>query len=141
MRVVIDANVIISALLSRNGVPGKLLTLLVEEKHVFLISDKTMAELRRILNYPKIKKLLKLTDNEIEQLVSSIEILAEEVDTTLVPSGLECRDPDDVEYLAVATLGHAECIVSGDRDLLTLRTVEGIPVLTPVEMLERLTRS
>ena len=141
MRVVIDANVIISALLSRNGVPGKLLTLLIEEKHVFLISGKTMAELRRILNYPKIRKFSKLSDNEIEQFVSSIEILAEEVDTSFIPSGLECRDPEDVEYLAVATLGHAECIVSGDKDLLTLDAVEGIPVVAPAVMLERLRRS
>lgn len=138
MRLVVDANVIISALIAPKGVPGQLVYQLIKEKHVFLISGKTVSELRRILNYPKIRNLLKLTDNEIEQFVSSIEIVAEEVDTGFLPPRLECRDPDDIEYLAVAVLGHAECIVSGDKDLLVLEKVEGIPVLLPAQLLERL---
>lgn len=138
MRVVVDANVFVSALLSRKGSPGRVVTRLVEGGHTFLISQKTMTELRRIVQYPKIRKVLKLSDNEIEKFISSVELLAEEVDTTFVPSGLECRDPDDIEYLNVAVLGHAECVVSGDKDLLVLERVQDIPVLTPVQLLNRL---
>lgn len=138
MRLVVDANVFISALIARKGVPGRLLSRLVEESHVFLVSDKTMAELRHTLAYPKIRKILKPREHEVEQLLSSMEILSEEVDTTLAVSGLDCRDPKDIEYLAVAVAGHAECIVSGDHDLLVEKTVEGIPIITPTELLSRL---
>lgn len=138
MRVVVDANVFVSALLSKNGSPGKVVTRLVEGGHTFLVSKKTVTELRRILGYPKIQKVLKWSDNEIEKFVSSVELLAEEVDTTFVPAGLECLDPDDLEYLNVAVLGHAECVVSGDKDLLVLERVRDIPMLTPVQLLNRL---
>lgn len=138
MRVVVDANIFVSALLSSNGSPGKVVSRLVEGGHTFLVSQKTMEELRRILNYPKIQTLLKRSDNEIEKFVSSVELLAEEVDTIFVPEGLECRDPDDLEYLNIAVMGHAECVVSGDKDLLVLERVQDIPVLTAVQLLNRL---
>lgn len=138
MRLVVDANVFVSALIARKGVPGKLLTRLVEGEHVFLVSGWTMDELRQTLNYPKLQKLLKPRVHEVEQFLSAVEILAEEVDTTLSMSGLDCRDPKDIEYMAVAVAGHADCIVSGDKDLLVEKAVEGIPVLTPAQLLSRL---
>jgi len=140
MRLVVDANVFISAIIARKDVPGRLLSRLIEDDHVFLVSEKTMAELRRALNYPKIMKILKPNVHELEQFLSSVEILSEEVDTSLLVSGLDCRDPNDIEYLAVAVAGHAECIVSGDHDLLVQETVEGIPIVTPARMLARLDR-
>jgi len=138
MRLVVDANVFISALIARRGVPGRLLTRLIEDECVFLVSRGTMGELRRTLEYPKIQELLKQTSNDIERLLSSVELLAEEVDTALPMPNLECRDPKDVEYLAVAVLGRAECIVSGDKDLLVLESVEGIPIINPTQLLARM---
>lgn len=138
MRLVVDTNVLLSALLSTQGTPGRLISRLVDGEHTFLVSRTTMEELRRVLNYPKIRRLLTQTENELELFLCSVELSAVEVDTTVVPTGLECRDPDDIEYLAVAVLGHAECIVSGDQDLLVLNEVEGIPILTPAQLLDRM---
>ncbi len=140
MRLVVDANVFISALIARKGVPGRLLIRLIEDRSVFLVSSGTMEELHRTLEYPKIRKLLKQTPIDIERLLSSVELLAEEVDTALPMPKLECRDPKDIEYLAIAVLGRAECIVSGDKDLLVLESVEGIPILTPAQLLGRMER-
>jgi putative PIN family toxin of toxin-antitoxin system len=138
MRLVVDANVFISAFIARKGVPGRLLARLVAEGHVFLVSEKTMEELRRTLAYPKIRKVLKPRSHEVEQLLSSVEILSEEVNTSWSVSGLDCRDPKDIEYLAVAIAGHADYIVSGDNDLLVKDAVEGIQIITPAQLLSRL---
>lgn len=139
MRLVVDANVFVIALIARQGVPGRLLLRLIEDNHIFLVSGRTMEELRRTLDYPKIRKILKPRTHEVEQMLSSVEILSEEIDTTLSVSGLDCRDPKDIEYLAVAVAGHAECIVSGDNDLLVEGAVEGIPIVTPAQLLAWLT--
>lgn len=50
-----------------------------------------------------------------------------------------CRDPDDDKLLETAPLGNADCLVTGDGDLLAMSPFHGIPVLTPAEVLERMT--
>jgi len=52
---------------------------------------------------------------------------------------LGCRDPDDDKLLETALMGDADCLVTGDGDLLAMSPFHGIPVLTPAEFLERLT--
>lgn len=51
------------------------------------------------------------------------------------------RDPDDDTILALAAIGRADAIISGDRDLLELVTYEGIPILTPAQFMQRLSYS
>ncbi len=46
-----------------------------------------------------------------------------------------CRDPDDDKVLETALMGDAECVVTGDNDLLAMSPFPGIPVLTPAEFL------
>jgi len=48
------------------------------------------------------------------------------------------RDPDDDQVLACAVAAEANLIVSGDRDLLSLATFQGIPIVTATEALERI---
>jgi putative PIN family toxin of toxin-antitoxin system len=50
----------------------------------------------------------------------------------------ELRDPDDAEILATASAANAEAIVTGDQDLLTLNEFEGIPIMTPTDLLNHL---
>ncbi|HSK81384.1 MAG TPA: putative toxin-antitoxin system toxin component, PIN family, partial [Thermoanaerobaculia bacterium] len=49
-----------------------------------------------------------------------------------------CRDPKDDKFLEVAVAGQAEILVTGDRDRLVLSPFQGIPFLTPAEILNRL---
>ena len=49
-----------------------------------------------------------------------------------------CRDPDDDELLALALAAQVDLIVSGDDDLLVLQAIEGIPILTPAQALQRI---
>ena len=46
-----------------------------------------------------------------------------------------CRDPDDDKLLEVAVIGRADCLVTGDQDLLILNPFQGIPILTPAGFL------
>lgn len=52
---------------------------------------------------------------------------------------LGCRDPDDDKLLETALMGDADCLVTGDGDLLAMSPFHDIPVLTPADFLERLT--
>ena len=47
-----------------------------------------------------------------------------------------CRDPDDDMYLELALSGKADCIITGDPDLLVLNPFENIPIITPKEFLD-----
>jgi uncharacterized protein len=50
------------------------------------------------------------------------------------------RDPKDDKFLELAVNGEADCIVSGDEDLLTLDPFRGIPILTPDKFLDTLSK-
>lgn len=139
MRVVVDVNVFVSALIAPRGTAGSLLRVLIRDgRTVFLVSPDTKAELKRVLEYPKISKLLKFSADEIERFLCSVEMLSEEFDERSSVDGLECRDADDIKFLALAVLGRADYLVSGDKDLLVLGSVECIPIVTPAQLLERM---
>ena len=52
-----------------------------------------------------------------------------------------CRDADDDEVLAVAIASQADCIITGDDDLLSLKSYQGIPIITPDEAVNRISAS
>lgn len=136
MRVVVDTNVLVSALLAPQGTAGEIMRQLVRsEKAVLIISPETMHELRRVLAYPKIEKLLRFDPGAIERFVSAIEMLGEEVEERISPELPECRDLDDVKFLKLAVSGRADCLITGDQDLLVLKSVADIPIVTPAEFI------
>lgn len=139
MRVVVDSNVFVSALIAPKGTSGSLVRKLVESRRtVFLISRETMEELKRVLMYPKIAKLLKGSSTDVDSFISSIELIAEEVDAAFLVSDVECRDPDDIKFLSLAVAGQADFLVTGDEDLLILKMIADIPVLSPSQCLSRI---
>jgi putative PIN family toxin of toxin-antitoxin system len=139
MRVVVDSNVFVSALIAPNGTSGSLVRKLVESRRtVFLISRETMEELKRVLMYPKIARLLKWSSTDVDSFISSIELIAEEVDVAFWVSNVDCRDPDDIKFLSLAVAGRADFLVTGDEDLLILKTIADIPVLSPSQCLSRI---
>jgi predicted nucleic acid-binding protein len=52
-----------------------------------------------------------------------------------------CRDPDDNKLLEIAVVGRADCLVTGDQDLLILDPFQGIPILTPAGFLTTVSQS
>lgn len=64
-----------------------------------------------------------------------LEDLAELVAPTTIPR--ICRDPDDDEVLAVAVLGMAEVVITGDKDLLVLGRHGDVDIVAPADFLQR----
>lgn len=68
-------------------------------------------------------------------MVTSILSVAEIIIPTVVVN--DCRDPKDNKFLEIAISGNADCIVSGDKDLMVLHPYRGISILTPMQFLEQ----
>ena len=138
LRVVIDTNVIVSGILSRQGATAEILNAWRERRFLLLSSPAIVAQIRAVLRYPRIHRKYPLTDAEIDQVISLIEH-----DALLVPGSADVAgsvpaDPKDEMFLACALDDQAEVIVSGDHHLLDLGVYQEIPVLTARQFLERL---
>jgi putative PIN family toxin of toxin-antitoxin system len=129
-RVVFDTNVLVSAALSPESVPGRALTA-AEGTSALLASAATFEELESVLSRPKFGKLLSI-DARLNY-VRRYRAIAEPVQS--MSSIAVCRDPRDNKFLEVAVDGHADVIVSGDEDLLLLDPFQGIRILTPQSFL------
>jgi len=130
-RVVLDTNVLVSALLFG----GRLDALIGRWKSgdlIPLFSRATFAEFRRVLAYPRFG----LTGPEINALIEE-EILpwCEVVETGEEIRGV-CRDHGDDIFLSCAVAAGADAIVSGDRDLLDLGAFRDIPILSVADFLK-----
>jgi putative PIN family toxin of toxin-antitoxin system len=129
--VVIDTNVFLSALLF-GGTPGKLIGLWKSGKIQPQLSKKMVAELLRVLSYPKFE----LTEKEIQYLLY-VEILPF---VNIVPaksdSAIIAEDPSDDIFLHCCKAADARAIISGDHHLLALKTWGKAPILTPSQFLE-----
>ena len=134
LRVVLDANVIISALIRPDSMPGRILRVAVDGTTMRLVtSNPLFDELRAALEYPRLQRYLKMSKPDKEAFVILLEPIADPVRVTDRPAPAICRDPDDEPYLQTALAGRADYIVSGDGDLLDLKVVEHIPIVTPAD--------
>ena len=130
-RVVLDTNVLISAALSPNGKPRRVLDW-VAEYGVILSSDETLAELEISIQRPKFDPYV-----EADERDDYIEWLNARTHAVEIGEQIQaCRDPDDDKFLELALSGNADVIVSGDDDLLVLHPFRGTPILSPDAFLE-----
>jgi uncharacterized protein len=140
LRVVIDTNVIVSGVLSRTGAPAELLNAWRERRFLLLISTAILYEVRAVLQYPRIREKYPLGDEEIEQTITLLEHNALVVAGDANVAGSVPDDPKDEMFLACAIDGEAEFIISGDHHLLDLGIYRNIPILTPRQFHEQLTK-
>lgn len=136
MRVVIDTNVFVSALILPRGSCGPILLHLRNGVYTLLYSHATLTELVDVLNRPRLRRKYGLTVEDVQTVVALILLRGEAVNP-VQPITL-CRDPKDNQFLEAAVAGQADILVSGDQDLLVLQTVEQIPIVTPRIFLEQL---
>ena len=138
LRVVIDANVFVSALIRPEGPPGRVLERLLKEREFVLVASAAILdEIRRSLGYSRVRRYVDASDDEIEAWVTSLgvvaDIVAGEVELKVVMA-----DPDDDIYVAAALEGRADYIVTGDRHLLDLVEVQGVRLIKPRAFLDKL---
>jgi len=135
-RVVLDTNVLISAFLSPVGKPFACLCWVLDNA-ILIVSRELLEELVSRLARPKFTKYL--DESRRRSLVADLALSAVQVE--LAGTVKVCRDPDDNKVLEIGAVGRADCIVTGDQDLLVLGTFQGIPILTPAEFLVALTET
>ncbi len=134
LRLVLDTNVLLSALLFPTGSLSWLRHAWQSEAIRPLASRDTTAELLRVLHYPKFR----LNGDEGEDLLSDYLPWCETVIVSQPPAVPECRDPSDRPFLELALAGQADALVTGGGDLLALASVFSVPVLTPNATRDRL---
>ena len=130
-RVVLDTNVLISAALRRDGHPRAVVDVVREERGVLLFSDETFDELRTRLLLAKFDRYVDRKGRAV--YLAQLEAVAEWV--AIAGAKLGCRDPDDDKLLETALMGAADCLVTGDRDLLEMPPFQNIPILSPAGFL------
>lgn len=133
MRAVLDPNVLISALLSREGTPARVLRAWLEGAFELIVSDRLLAELERALAYPKLRS--RVTPAEASELIELLRRGALVLSDPGRPPSVQSPDPGDDYLIALAESGQA-LIVSGDGHLLGL--AGQVPVFAPVDFLAQL---
>ncbi|MGA9334094.1 MAG: putative toxin-antitoxin system toxin component, PIN family [Rudaea sp.] len=135
LRVVLDTNVVLSALLFGAGATAQLRRAWQGNSLRPLVNTATAHELIRVLAYPKFR----LTANEQEDLLADYLPYATTIrKPARLPRVPSCRDPFDLPFLQLALTGKAEALVSGDKDLLALADGFLLPILTPADFLTQM---
>lgn len=130
MRIVLDTNVIVAAFAAR-GLCAEVFEACVSG-HTLVISQHILTEVNTIL-----QKKLKLPKRIANDITNYLKDTAEEVKPETIDDSV-CRDKDDLPIIGTATKGDADFIVTGDTDLLELKSYHGIDIITPREFWNRL---
>ncbi len=136
VRVVLDTNVVVSALLW-GGTPERLIELVGEGDLEFFTSEALLAEIAGILGRSKFAEKLGQKGLSAADVLARYKELAQTVEAAPVDEAA-LRDPDDAAVLACALAARVDAIVSGDNDLHALGSYQGILILSPADCLRRI---
>lgn len=135
IRVVLDTNVFISALLTPASPPAWILELVLEGRLRLIISPGIIREIALVFQYPKVQKSMQkhgLTAEEVTDAILQVLKIAVITPGAEIAQGAS-PDPGDDMVLSCALEGRAGFIISGDRDLLELESYEGIRIVSPAD--------
>lgn len=133
MRAVLDANVIIAAMLSGSGSPAEILRACNRGEFELLVSEALLDELARALAYPKLRRRVSIAeaDAAVRWVRESATILS---DAPGLPA-IRSEDPGD-DYLIALASSERAALVSGDKHLLSLAS--DLPIFSPADFLRLL---
>jgi uncharacterized protein len=129
-RYVFDTNVMVSALLFDESKPAQAFSAALD-RGCILLSHSVLKELTEVLGREKLRPYL--VPEEREQFI--IALLKESLFIDINETIQVCRDPEDDKILELAVNGRADCIITGDKDLLVLNPFRKIPIIRPDEFL------
>jgi putative PIN family toxin of toxin-antitoxin system len=130
MRVVLDANVLVSALISARGAPAQIVHLWEQQAFELVLSPPILDELERVLHYPRIQGKYGLSDEHVGRFLELIRSTATLVEASTALAVIQ-EDPTDDRYLECAVEARASYLVTGDHHLLDLKAYRGIAILQP----------
>jgi uncharacterized protein len=131
MRVVLDTNILISAIVF-GGKPKSIFEQAITGDIQLVVSDPILEELQGVLSGKKFRYPVHLVVEIVQQLASLAEIVSPEEKISVIKN-----DPADNRILECAVAGKVKYIVSGDIDLVSLKSYKKIEILTPDEFLAR----
>ncbi len=140
LRVVLDTNVIVSALIVKVGKPAQIVAYARDGKFILMLSQDILREARGIFHRKHIQKRFHPSEEGIEEFLTALRDSG-----TLIPvqhiENVIPNDPPDNLVLACAVEGNADYLVSGNKHFLKLKQHRNIQMVTPAQFLEILGKS
>lgn len=132
MRLILDTNLLLSALLSPLGAPAKLLDAWERKTFTLVACDALVAELLDVASRPFFKARLRASAAELLAAgLRDFSFFCREL-----PSGLIAPDPKDTFLLALAEVSQADFLVTGDKALLSVKHHKSTRIITPAAMID-----
>lgn len=138
MRVILDTNVLIAALISRHSPPETMYRAWRSGRFALVTSRLQLDELRRISRYPKLKAIL--PNHRIGTMINNLDRAIVLDQLPALPDGVTAADPDDDFLLAMVLASDADFLVTGDRraGLLQRGSFQRARILNPGAFCEEL---
>lgn len=133
MRVVLDTNVLVSALLTPSGTCARVVDLATEGAVVLHVDDRILAEYESVLH----RRNLKIDASDADLLLDLLRHVG--VPVPALPLASRLPDMDDMPFLEVAAASDA-LLVTGNTRHFPARAVAGVTVITPADLLARIQR-
>ena len=142
MRIVLDTNILVRANVKAQGPAREVLLKIAYGEHVLITSPFLLREVERALAYPRLRRLWRLSLQDISEHVQFLVKTSELVEP-VIGAPVVLADPNDDPVVYAAVSGEADVLCTLDRDLfeagvLTFCRDRGISVLRDVELLPRL---
>ncbi|MGB9792843.1 MAG: putative toxin-antitoxin system toxin component, PIN family [Thermacetogeniaceae bacterium] len=132
MKVVLDTNVLVSALLTPFGPAARVLDAVLTGKLSLVLDDRILHEYEDVLS----RERFGFAQEDVKALLEFLR--SEGVEVVAAPLKIELPDPDDLMFVEVAVSGGADAIVTGNKKHFPEGSCGGIPVMSPAEILSSL---
>jgi len=135
MRIVLDANQFVSAVLVPTGRPAQVLECWRVGDLELAVSEDILEEVRRVLLYPRLQKRHRWNAHQIDVFLTKIASSAIATEGTAVVPPVP-DDPTDTKYLVCAIESAPEYIITGDQHLLRMDPWRNVRILNPATFIE-----
>jgi putative PIN family toxin of toxin-antitoxin system len=130
-RLIIDTNVIVSSLLFAYSVPRQAVNKALDHGNI-LISQPIVLELTKVLSRKKLNRYL-LEEERIKFLADFLKV----TEVIEITQNFDlCRDKKDNKFIDLAVCGNADYLITGDDDLLILKSFHSTSIITPRQFLD-----
>jgi putative PIN family toxin of toxin-antitoxin system len=128
--VILDTNIIISALMLKNSLPAKVLNMAIDNYQI-VYSEKTFLELQAVLMRQKFDKFI-LQEAREDFLILFLSVAKK---INIIHQVNLCRDAKDNKFLDLAINSEALYLITGDQDLLVMKEIDKTKIITPVDFI------
>ena len=142
MRVTPDTGILVRMNVRATGPARRLLDVILDGPHELVLSEFLLKETARVLRYPRMQAVYKLTENDISEHIGVLRARSDLVDP-VVHAPVVLADPNDDPVVYTAVAGGADVLCTMDRDFYSPQVISfcrdsGIEIMNDVELLQRL---